>query len=166
MRRFFFTIFAIASMAGPALAGEPIKVGQINTLSTAIRNLDGHMVVVKQNGADNVIMIPWDFGSASLRLRLAANLTILEAAAKNVEGVRVSTIQEITKKAGIAEIKPGSPEYDEFQRQYAELLEGPAPGTEALARIKASELKLDVNDIPVTVLSALAPILDNDAGGK
>jgi hypothetical protein len=171
MRRFFFTILSIA-LATPAFAADPaptpkiappvLTVAQAIPLSTALRNLDGHMVVIKQNGADNIVMIPWDFGSGSLRLRIANNLTILAAVEKSAEEGRQAIVREILKKAGGTEIKPGTPEREDFDRQYLELMGQPAPGGKDLARIKASELKLDRNDIPVTALSAMAPLLDID----
>jgi hypothetical protein len=161
MRRFFFTIlFAALPMA--AHAADKLKVQDVISLSAALRNLDGHMVVVK----DTTIMIPWDFGSGSLRLRIANNISILDAAARTVEESRQAIVKEIAKKGNLTEIKPGTPEFDEFQKQYGEILASPAPGTQDLARIKASELRLDKNEIPVTVLSALKPIMDDDTIAK
>jgi hypothetical protein len=54
------------------------------------------------------------------------------------------------------------PESADYQKQYLDLMAQPASGTQDLGRIKTSELKLDRNEIPVTVLAALAPILDQD----
>lgn len=162
MRRFFFTILFAAALIAPVAAGEKLKVQDVLQVSTALRNLDGHMVVVKQGTAENTVMIPWDFGSGSLRLRIANNISILDAAAKNVEDSRQAIIKEIMKKGNLTEIKPGTPEFEDFQRQYADVLVQPAPGTQDLARIKASELRLDKNEIPPTVLSALKPIMDID----
>ncbi len=166
MRRFFFAIVAAMAMIAPAGAGDKLKVQDVFALQTALRNLDGHMVVVKQNGVEGTVMIPWDFGSGALRLRIANNITILDAAAKGVEDARQAIIKEITKKAGTAEIKPGTPEFDDYQKQYGDIAIQPASGTQDLARIKASELKLDRNEIPGTVISALKPIMDDDVSAK
>lgn len=181
MRRFLFPIL-FAALATPALAADPVKavpppaalappaltIAQAIPLASALRNLDGHMVVIKQNGADNIVMIPWDFGSGSLRLRIANNLTILASIEKSAEDTRQAIIKEILKKASAAgkepvvEIKAGTPERDDFDRQFADMMAQPAPGGKDIAHIKASELKLDRNDIPVTALSAMSPILDMD----
>jgi hypothetical protein len=177
MRLFLFTILFMTGIF-PAIAGDyvmpappppgKITIAQANPMATALRNLDGHMIVIKQNGADTAIMAPWEFGSGSLRLRIANDLTLLDAVLKVAEEARGTIVKELLKKASdrtgetLTELKAGTPENDEFQKQFAELLAQPAPGTQDLARIKASELKLDRNEIPVTVLSALAPILDQD----
>lgn len=171
MRRFIFTILSIAAIT-PALAADPappaklapapLTIAQAIPLVSALRNLDGHLVVIKQNGADNIVMIPWDFGSGSLRLRIANNITILTSIEKTAEDTRQAIIKEILKKSGGTEIKPGTPERDDFDRQFAEMMALPAPGGRDVARIKASELRLDKNDIPVTAISAMAPILDMD----
>jgi hypothetical protein len=159
----------------PAKAENPgkITIAQAAAMATALRNMDGHIIVVKQGGIDNMVMIPWDFGSASLRLRIASDIAILDGVARSVETSRQAIIKELLAKANertpdkpATEIKPSTPEYDEFQRQYADLNASPAPGTQDLARIKASELHMDRNDIPVTVLSALGPILDDDVSAK
>jgi hypothetical protein len=159
----------------PAKAENPgkITIAQAAAMATALRNMDGHIIVVKQGGIDNMVMIPWDFGSASLRLRIASDIAILDGVARSVETSRQAIIKELLAKANertpdksVTEIKPGMPEYEEFQRQYADLNGSPAPGTQDLARIKASELHMDRNDIPVTVLSALGPILDDDVSAK
>lgn len=155
-------------LTAPAFAGDKITLAQAQPLSTALRNLDGHLIVIKQNGQDATVMTPWEFGSGSLRLRIANDLTIVDAALGAAETVRQSIIRELLKKASdrtgttVNELKPDMPENAEFQKQFTDLMAQPANGTQDLGRIKASELRLDKNDIPVTVLSALAPILDQD----
>jgi hypothetical protein len=169
MRRFLFLIlFTGTLLAGPACAGDKITLAQAQPLSVALRNLDGHLIVIKQNGQDATIMTPWEFGSGSFRLRIANDITILDAALKTAEDTRIAIVKELLKKASdrtgatVTEIKPDMPENAEFQKQFADLMVQPAAGTQDLGRIKVSELKLDKNEIPVTVLSALAPILDQD----
>lgn len=166
MRRFFFKFVAATMIAGitPAIA-EPaaVTVGQALALITALKNLDGHMIVVKQNGADNIVMTPWEFNNGKLRLRIKSDINILEGALKIAENARQDILKEALKKAGNAtELKPGTPEYDDYQKQYADMVAQPVPGAHDLSRIKASELNLDRNEIPGTVLSALSPILDDD----
>lgn len=163
MRRFFCTILFIVGLAPTiATAADKITIAQAIPLATALRNLDGHMVIIKQNGSDNTVMTPWDFGSGSLRLRIANDITIIDAALKIAEEGRQAIIREIAKKSGLPDVKPGTPEFDDIQKQTEELMSSPAAGTQDLSRIKASELKLEKNEIPVTALAALGPILDND----
>ena len=156
---------AIALAASPVRSAEParITVREALALAQALRNLDGHMTVIKQNGSqDQTVMIPWEFGSGSLRLRIANDLTIVAAVEASLEKARQSIVKEILKNHDATEIKPGTPEYDQFMKQYAEILEQPAAGAIDLGRIKASELRLDKNEIGVTILQALKPIMDAD----
>lgn len=154
----------------PVIGAElgKITVQEVQPLSTALRNLDGHMVIIKQNGADNIVMQPWEFGSGSLRLRIANNISITDHSLKLIEEARLGIVKEGLKKLkartgeDATEIKPGTPEFDESQKQFTEFLAEAAPGTQDLSRIKAAELRLDKNEIPVTVLSALKPIMDDD----
>ncbi len=171
MKKLYLALLA-ASVATPAFAADKITVLQATQLSTALRNLDGHMVVVKQNGADATLMIPWDFGSGVLRLRIANDIAIVDDVLKRAEEARLGIVRELLKKfeartgEKATDLKAGTPEFDEFQKQYLEMIAQPAGGSQDLARIKASELKLDRNEIPVTVLSALRPILDDDVAPK
>lgn len=169
IKRFILIAVAAAIVATGARAQdkqprEKITVAQALSILVALRNLDGHIVIVKQGGVDNTVMVPWDFGSGMLRLKIANNMTILSLSEKAANDARQSIVKEVLKTmpAGARTIEPNTAEMDEFTRQYNEVLAGPAPGTQDLSRIKASELRLDKNDIPVTALSALTPILDDD----
>ena len=152
-----------------AFAAEAPKLTVAQTLSllTALRNLDGHQVVVKNNGQDVIMMQPWDFGSGLLRLKIANDITIAAAVEKGLDDARLAIMKEILKdKPGTTSLQPDTPEMAEFVKQYGEAISAPAKGVQDLAHIKASELKLDKNEIPVTALSALQPILDIDVDLK
>lgn len=140
----------------PAYAQKPITIGDALAMVTAHRNLDGRLVVVKQNGADQLVMTPWEFGSGTLRLRIAKNIGALQAIEKQVEEARVAIIKEATKGGTLDEAAAN--------KQLADILAQPASGD--LSRIRASELKLDKNEIPATTLAALAPVLDDDVSAK
>lgn len=165
--RIALTALLAASMIGAAFAADtkPLTVGQALSMLSALRNLDGRMIVIKQNGADATIMQPWDFGSGTLRLRIAKNVTALAATEAAVETSRQNIIKELSKglKPG-ASIVPNTPEWEAFMQQYADVMASPA--SVDLFRIKASELKLDKNEIPITAISALAPIIDDDVSPK
>lgn len=168
-------LVASAAIAGPATgqARPSLNVAQALSLLSALRNLDGHQVTVKNNGQDAVIMQPWDFGSGILRLKIANDITILAAVEKSADDARLAVIKEVIKNMAPVVDKDGKSipatkvtdsqaGLDDFSRQYADVLDQPAKGADDLARIKASDLKLERNEIPVTALSALAPILDID----
>lgn len=157
----FLVLSAFPSWAEDA---KKITVSDAVSMAAGLRNMDGHVTVIKQNGQDTTVMTPWEFGSGTLRLRIANDLAIVAQSEKLVETTRAAIVSELTKgvAADAAKIIPGTPEFESFQKQMKQVLDQPAPGTQDLARIKASELKLDKNEIPVTVLFALAPILDMD----
>jgi hypothetical protein len=147
---------------GPLQPGQQITVRDAIALLSALRNLDGRMVVVEQGGQKGTVMQPWEFKSGIVRLRIASNISILAAVEKAADDARVGIVKQVRKKYGVDQITGESPAFEEFSRLYDEVLNAKAAGTQDLARIKASDLKLDANEISVTVLSALRPILDQD----
>lgn len=138
----------------------PMKVSEALQALAALRNLDGRQVVVKQSGADVVVLMPWDFANGSLRLAIASNMTILANVEASNERVRQSIVKEILKgKPGTTTISPGTPEWEEFARQYNDALAQPAAGVQGLTKINPRDLKLDVNEIAPSTLSGLDPLL-------
>jgi hypothetical protein len=131
-------------------------------LAQALRELDGRKQVVKVNGQDTIVVTPWEFGSGSLRLRIANDLAILSAVEQQMTTIRAAIFREVTKGGSQTDIPPGSPEAAAFMKQFEDALNQPAAGTQDLARIKASELRLDRNEIMPSVLEGLRPILDQD----
>jgi len=169
MKRKLCVVLLTVLLSGQAFAqaNPKLTVAQALSLLAALQNLDGHQTVVKNNGQDTILMQPWDFGSGLLRLKISNDISIVAAVQKAQDDARQAIIKEILKdKPPGAKIEVGTPEMAEFTQQYGEVLDGPAKGSDDLSRIKASELKLDKNEIPVTVLSALQPILDVDINLK
>jgi hypothetical protein len=165
MKRHVLVVAAVlvaASAAHTADAPKPITVAQALNLLVALRNLDGHLVVAKQNGSEGTVMVPWEFGSGALRLAIAHDIDVLTPNEKIVTDTRKAIFKEVAKGAspGTNEFKPGTPEAEDFARQFQDAMTAPAVGASELTHIKAADLKLDKNEIPVTVLSALKPILD------
>lgn len=151
---------------------ELTVLGAVNMLR-AIRTLDSpHDVTVKQDGKDVTVKQTWTFGSGTFRMKIARNAAALATTEQDVEKARIGIVQELLKTAEPdkdgkkpTEILPTSPQYPELQKQFNDVLNAPAQVT-GLMRIKASELKLDINEIPVEVLAALSPIIDDDLDGK
>lgn len=158
------SVVVLSTLPLPALAQAKPKltVAQGLSLLAGLKNLDGHVVIVKQGGVETPVLVPWEFGSGSLRLKISGNISILAVTEKAHNDARQAMIKEVLKASGKSTLEPGSEDEREAQRQYDEILAGPVQGSDDLARIKASELKLDKNEISVTALSALGPILDMD----
>ncbi|MHB8272032.1 hypothetical protein, partial [Bradyrhizobium sp.] len=110
-----------------------VTMGQIQQLDTALRNLDGRIVIVKQNGVDNLVMQPWEFSDGKFRLRLSNNINIADAAMKLLNETQQKIFQENLKKAQarvdqanekagkpsekLTELNIGMPERDDFDHQ-------------------------------------------------
>jgi len=158
----FAAILATTAIAAADDRPQTITIEQGLKILGALRSIDVHPVIVKQSdGKESVQMMPWEYGSPKLRLTIANDITILEAAEKSYNLARLAIVKEVLKdKPAGTQIVDGTPEGVEFTRQYSELIAQPAPGGADLAHIKASDLKLDKNEIPSTVLSGLGPILD------
>lgn len=163
-----FTIAACDRRAEAADA-QSLTVGDALSLLQALRNLDGHAVPTKQNGAETVVIVPWEFGSGTLRAKIATDIWVLSQVERAVDDARRAIVAEILAKMPAdkdgnrpVSIPPGTSEFADFQRQLEAATRAPAALSTPLARIKVGELKLDRNEIPVTALAAMAPILDDD----
>lgn len=145
---------------------KPLTGAQCLSLLSAYRNLDGHLVILKQNGQDATVMLPWDFASGALRMKISTSITALASFETSLEQSRQAIVKEILAKMPDKDdkrptvIPNGTPEFDAYLKQYSDALN--APCDIKLPRIKATELKLDKNEIPPTALSALDAVIDND----
>jgi hypothetical protein len=153
---------AMLALAPPASAADNLPVKDALMLLTALRNLDGRPVVVEQNGQRGTVVQPWEFKSGLLRLKIAENIAALAVVERAVDEARMAIVRQVSKKFELERIDPDTPAFAEFSKLYQEVLNAPTPGADGLSRIKASDLKLDQNEISVTVLAALKPILDMD----
>lgn len=160
----------IIPMAGSV--APPLTNAKALNLLVSLRGLEGRIVIIKQNGVDTQVQQPWDFGSAVLRLRIKRNIQALEPVEKAIKETRETMVSEalaqMAEKNGHkpTAIEPGTPEFAAFLKQLEELLERPVDGVVDLSRIRASELKLDRNEIGASVLTGLDPILDDDVTPK
>jgi hypothetical protein len=157
------TSLLIAGSPAGAQDRKPLTVGEAMNMLAALRNLDGRPTVMNQG----IVVVPYDFGSGALRLRISRNIAALAEIEKSTEESRQAIIREILRKMppgpdGKAPVKldPGTPEFEDFSKQYGTVLAELV--NVSLTRIRASELKLDKNEIPATALNALVPIFDDD----
>jgi hypothetical protein len=160
-------------LIGPAFAQEtkvPAKVSvqEAMLLQSGLKGLDGHVVIIKQNGTETGIPTSWEFSNGDLRRRIVSDLNIVESAIKIANEAQQAIFKENAAKAStrlqktVTELEVGMPERTDYDKQTAELMQGSAAGTQDLSKIKVSELKLDKNEIPSSVLAALKPILELD----
>lgn len=153
---------AAAAAQSPAKTDPPKPPAELTlndclTLLPGLNGLDGRTYVVNAGKAtEQAVTLPYEFGNSRLRLDIARNIAQLVAVQRDADQVRQKIFMEVGK--GAPEIKPGSPESVEYDRQLRELTARPCGVT--LARIKAKDLKLDKNEIPGSVIGALDKILD------
>jgi hypothetical protein len=174
VKKLFLALILTAAIACAAVAQKaPLTNEKALNLLVALRGLEGRTVIIKLAGVDNPVQQPWDFGSALLRLRIKRNIQQLEPIEKVVKDTREAMITEMLAKMPADEIgkapsviPPGTPEFDVFMKQFAELLAKPVDGQIDLGRIRASELKLDRNDLGASTLVGLDPIFDDDVTPK
>lgn len=128
-------------------------VSRMIALANAIASLDGSDRVVKDGASERVVKEPYKF-ERGFRIAMARNLTalkpILEGYEKELSVIRV----EIG-----GEIKDGSPAMMRLNEENRRLLAIVQKAN--LFTIAEAELKLDVNQIQISILSALEPIMEH-----
>lgn len=97
------------------------------------------------------------------RYGLAKNLRILRSRTEDINKVRAGLADELSKEMG--DKKPDTPEFKALEKEFDERYKQFLDATEEIAnlmKIKFVDLNLDQNQIPVTVLAALSPIILED----
>ena len=93
--------------------------------------------------------------SAKVRYSLSKNHRILKSRSEDINKVRTGLIRELTEEGAI---KDGSPEMAKFEKAYTEFLEL-EEDIPNIMQFNLSDLNLETNQIPVSTLSALGPLL-------
>jgi hypothetical protein len=150
-------VLVLLSNAAHAADRVPTKISieQAIDLVGALAALDGADHVIKDGQQERIVREPYKLG-AGLRLVIAKDMVKLKDIVASFDKARASTIMEMTGGRGNAE--KGSQAEAKLGMALREML---AVEQEVdLIHFKASELNLDGNAIPGTVLSQLTPILD------
>jgi len=113
-----------------------------SALIQALAALDGSS---KLDASNNRVQVPYDF-SGSTRLIIAKDITALRAS--------ITIVQTAVKNAGIVD---GMKETDAQKKTLEEILN--TKSDVPLTKLTESDLRVDVNPIPGTVLSSLTPII-------
>lgn len=123
-----------------------LQHGQIASLLDAHLNLDGSPDA------------PSKF-TAKTRYSLAKNTRILTTRMKDIEKARQGIVRVLAPTT--FNVKKDTPEAVEFTKQW-EKFEQETEDVENLMRFTIAELNLDVNPIPIAVLSKLGPVIIED----
>lgn len=148
-------LMVVIAFSAGAKAQEPEKLTilQCEIVLGGLQGLDGRTEMTKDGRA---VTVPYQFGSARLRLAIQQNIARLNIRHQDFLKVQQDMFREVAGDA--VEIKPNSPEMVRYQKMVLDAQQ--APCNVELQRIKADDLKLDKNEIPGSVLGALDKILD------
>lgn len=140
---------------------EPIKltVKTANEVYAALQNIDVYNhVIKKEDGMEEVVKLPYKI-SGKGRWNLTKCLNKLRETNDAFNTTRDGLIKEVS--AGKATIDgTDADRLAEFNTKMEEVL-AQEIDTKGLLRIRVADLNLEVNPIPVAVLSLLSPILDD-----
>lgn len=100
---------------------------------------------------------PYKFGP-KVRYSLAKNLRILRRKVEDIDKARVALVREIWPGGDGAKKDKDSAEFERFSSQWQAFLES-EEDVDGLMRFQFGELQLDINNIPVTVLASLGPLI-------
>lgn len=168
MRRSFLIVSLLALSIIPGFAQskgatapnpDNMTLGDCLGILTGLQSIDnGRSVIIKiGTPQEQVVQQPFEFGSATLRLGIARNITTLSAIQKDAQVVQQKIFAEVAK--GDSEIKPSdSARVAQYDKQLKELMARPCSVN--LVKIKDSDLKLDRNEIPANALALIDRIRD------
>jgi hypothetical protein len=157
----------------PAEALNPAKTTLFDclTILVGLNEIDGKRQIIVNAGKPNeqVVETVYEFGNGRLRQDIARNISLLSIVQRDQQQAAQKVLMEISGGKGELRPPPDSASADdkaeylrrtvEYDRQMKELTSRACP-IDGLTRIKASELKLDKNEIRAGALAAIDKILD------
>lgn len=127
-----------------------LTIEQADRVLAGLTALDGYDKVIKDGASERTVKVPYDL-TGKLRLLIARDIDALTPAVKRFAKTR----QEIVAQATAGKT-PDQAEVAKVNKSVQELLDSEEQFD--LGKIGDTELKLDVNPIPPSVLSQLSPI--------
>lgn len=154
---FLLCLPIVAAAQGAKTKEIAAPLSRILGLAQALTQLDaGQDRVVKDGPREHTIKEPYKFGPG-FRIAMARNLTALKPLIEGYEKEIAALRSEIV---GTKAIKDDAPELARLNEENRKLLAMPQKAN--LYVILESELKLEVNTIPIAMLSNLEIILEYD----
>jgi hypothetical protein len=151
---------SIATAAEPKetpASPPPLTINNCLTILNGLAALDGATVVLNEGKPNaEAKTVAYKFGNATLRMDIQRNIAALQAVAQQTEKTRQQTFSEVAD--GAVELLPNTPARAKYDKEVAKL--GESACSVVLVHIRAADLKLDVNEIPGTVLANIDRILD------
>lgn len=135
----------------------PLTVAECLVVLGGLNQLDGHQVIFAGGTPkEQIVTLSYEFGNGTLRRDITQDIVELQAVQRTAQTVQQQIFKEVAK--GETEIKPNTPQMEEYNKQINEASVAPCPAK--IIRIKQADLKLEKNEIAGTVLAALDKILD------
>lgn len=155
-----FTVSFILGFVGTSIAASmpetiTLTIEQSLNISSALMSLDGQEKIIKDGDKEKSVKVPYQL-SGNTRLAIAKNMTKLNEIAKSYNDARTALVGQFSVDG---KIEPNSDNEKKFTIEMKKVI-----ATEQhldLTKIKISDLNLDANQIPGTVLALLNPILDD-----
>lgn len=148
---------ALIPLQAHAQTTAPLTINDCLVILSGLNALDGHQVIVNAGKAnESTLQLPYEFGNGALRGDIADNIAALTIVQRTSQDAQSKIFYDVAK--GETEIKPGTQQGIEYDKQLRELTARPCSAQ--LKKIKTSDLKLDKNEIPASVLAALDKIRD------
>lgn len=135
-----------------------LSVKEIIALQNALSSLDGEQkVVATENGGSKTVLIPYQFGGKT-RWAIVKNMGILKKHVENFSKARDALINEISAGTGVIK-ETDEQSIEKLNRGLSEILEA-QQSVNNLSVLSEDSLNLDVNQIPVTTLTVLTPLIE------
>jgi hypothetical protein len=130
-----------------------LDIAKMHAMNSALQALDGFDCVIRDGANDRIVRRFYALGKA--RLDIARNLNVLKHELQSFDDARAALIREASAgKDSITEQDEGWPrfkaEYEKMARAEQEI---------ELCELKADDLRLDQNDLPILALAALQDII-------
>lgn len=141
----------------PATVAPTLPIKTLLEINAALSVLDGTPTIVKgENGTEKTVTVPYQF-SGKVRWGISKNLNVLKRISEDFSKTRDSLISDVS--GGIGRIEPENEAAIKlFNEKIAEVFTT-EEDTKGLLSLPFEGLNLDVNQIPVSILAALEPII-------
>ena len=142
----------------PTTVASTLSVKTLLEINAALSSLEGTQTIVKgEDGqGDKVVTVPYQF-SGKVRWNIAKGLTALKRVSEDFTKARDAVINEVS--GGTGRIEPENETAIKTLNEKIADIFASQEDTKGLLSLPLEGLNLDVNQIPLAVLSALEPVI-------
>lgn len=141
----------------PATVAPTLPIRTLLEINAALSALDGTPTVVKgENGVEKTVIVPYQF-SGKVRWGISKNLNVLKRVSEDFSKTRDALINEVSN--GTGRIEPENEAAIKLLNSKVAEVFATEEDTKGLLSLPFDGLNLDTNQIPVSILAALEPII-------